>query len=343
MSPGNRPNGTLARPSNMSAIPATMAIAPTSTNSFPRSLIPAQSKPSPDATAVPLCPPWLMLKSRPMKLRQLFFLLLVSPVLAAVLAAAQTAPPIIEITAEPNHHLMFENQYVRVFKVDLAPHASMLMHHHRHDYIFVALGPAEIENDVAGKPPVVRKLQEGETSFVSGGFAHFAKNLTDRPFVVVAVELLRTGPAQISHKWDEDRGLHILNGGTQDILFVKDGVRATDLQLNPGGVVPKHHHHGPHVVVAVTDLDLRSDVDGKGASKVELKAGDAAWSKRRRHSHRNQRRQAKRQADHVGTTLTFPTVVSRAKAKDLVLPKRIPPCAFRRSSDINNSPRAVCG
>jgi len=78
---------------------------------------------------------------------------------------------------------------------------------------------------------------------------------------------------------DEDRGLHILNGGTLDILFAKDGARASDLQLQPGGVLPKHHHAGPHLVVAVTDLNLRSEVEGKGASNLQLKAGDIAWVK----------------------------------------------------------------
>ena len=90
---------------------------------------------------------------------------------------------------------------------------------------------------------------------------------------MVAVELLQGDKIQPAPKWDEERGLHILNGGTQDVLFVKDNVRAADLQLNPGGILPKHHHNGPHVVVAITDLHLRSDVEGKGPSQVELKAG----------------------------------------------------------------------
>jgi quercetin dioxygenase-like cupin family protein len=204
---------------------------------------------------------------------------LFSPVLVfAVLASAQTLPPpTIEITAEPNHHLMFQNQFVRVFKVELVPHAAMIVHNHRHDYFFTSIGPSHIENDVAGKPPALRTFRDGETFFVPGDFAHTAKNLSDQTFRVVAVELLRTDKAQ--HKWDEDRGLHILNGGTQGILFVKDGVRASELELQPGGVLPKHHHAGPHVVIAVTDLDLRCDVEGKGASQVQLKAGDAAWVK----------------------------------------------------------------
>jgi quercetin dioxygenase-like cupin family protein len=197
----------------------------------------------------------------------------------AVLAAAQAAPPFIEITAEPNHHLMFENQVVRVFKVELAPHAAMIVHTHRHDYFFVSLGESHIENDVVGKPPALRTFRDGETFFVPGDFAHTAKNLSDQTFRVVAVEVMQNDKAQMAFKWDEDRGLHILNGGTRDILFIKDGVRASDLELQPGGVLPKHHHTGPHLVIAVTDLDLRSDVEGKGPSQVQLKAGDAAWVK----------------------------------------------------------------
>lgn len=194
-----------------------------------------------------------------------------------VLAVAQAAAPIIEITAEPSHHLLFENSYARAFKIDLAPHAAMVVHQHRHDYIFTVLGASKIENDIVGKAPFLRTFQEGESVFVPGPFAHTAKNLSDKPFQVVAVEFMRGDKTQPPYKWDEDRGLHILNGGTQDILFVKDNVRATDLQLNPGGVVPKHHHNGPHVVIAVTDLHLRSDVEGKGSSQIEMKAGDAAW------------------------------------------------------------------
>jgi len=216
-----------------------------------------------------------MLEFRPMKPRRLFF----SWFAFAVLAAAQGAAPIIEITAEPNHHVMFENEFVRVFKVQLAPHAAMIVHTHRHDYFFTSLGESHIENDVVGQPPALRTFRDGETFFVPGDFAHTAKNLSDQTFRVVAVELMRNDKAQMEHKYDEDRGLHILNGGTQDILFVKDGVRASELQLQPGGVLPKHHHNGPHVVIAVTDLDLRSDVEGKGPSQVQLKAGDAAWVK----------------------------------------------------------------
>jgi quercetin dioxygenase-like cupin family protein len=200
--------------------------------------------------------------------------------LFAFALTAQT-PSEVEITAEPGHHLALENKYVRVFKVEVAPHAATLMHRHRHDYIYVTLGAAHVENDVAGKPPVTITLQDGETHFLPGGFAHIAKNLSDQPFRNITIELLTDEKSRRSPlpKWDEERGLHILNGGTEDILFVKDGARASELQLQPGGVLPKHHDAGPYLVVAVTDLDLRSEVGDKAASEMQLKAGDVAWEK----------------------------------------------------------------
>jgi len=182
----------------------------------------------------------------------------------------------VEITAEPHHHLALENQYVRVFKVDVPPHESTLMHRHRHDYVFVTLGASEVSNEVEGKPAATLKLQDGEARFTPGNFAHIARNLASTPFRNVTIEFLQDKTAAPA-KWDQERGLNVLTGGTQEILFVKDGVRVSEVELQPGGVMPKHHHPGPHLVVAVTDLDLRSDVEGKPASRAELKSGDIKW------------------------------------------------------------------
>ena len=198
--------------------------------------------------------------------------------LAAVVLSAQGIPEV-EITNEALHHLAFENEYVRVYQVEIPPHEATLMHWHRHDYIFVTLGASDVSNEVKGKPPTEVKLQDGETHFSAAPFAHIARNLAAIPFRNVTIELLqdekaRTGPPA---KWDEDRGLHVLNAGTREILFVKDNARVSEIELQPGGVIPSHHHNGPHLVVALTDLDLRSDVEGRGPMLAQLKAGDIKW------------------------------------------------------------------
>jgi quercetin dioxygenase-like cupin family protein len=192
---------------------------------------------------------------------------------ALALTLFAQSPKEVEITAEPHHHPTLENSYVRVFKVEVGPHDSTLMHWHRHDYLFVTIGASELENDVAGKAPVTLKLQDGEVRFTPGNFAHIARNLALTPLRNVTIELKNNSAA----KWDEDRGLAVLQKGTQHVLFVKDGARVSDIELQPAGVLPKHTHSGPHLVVAVTDLDLRNAPAGKRAENVQLKAGDVAW------------------------------------------------------------------
>ena len=205
-----------------------------------------------------------------MKRLLLFFLLI--PFLAAQSATE------VEITSEPSHHLAIENEYVRAFKVEVAPQASTLMHQHRHDYVFVTLGDAHISNEVEGKPPADVKLADGDTRFAAGNFAHIAKNLSDQPFRNVTIELMQDEKLrQTPSHWPEDSGEKTFAGGRSKILFVKDGVRVSEVNLEPGAVVPSHHHNGPHLLVALSDLDLRSDVEGVGPMPGKFKPGDVKW------------------------------------------------------------------
>lgn len=198
------------------------------------------------------------------------------------LLCAQTAPEV-EITSEPHHQLAFANDQVRVFHVEIAPHSETLMHWHRHDYIYVQLGAAEVVNAVKGKDPVTVKLQDGQTGFLSAGFAHIARNLSDQAFRNVTIEILqddklRQSPAHWNPAHpEEDRGLEVLQGGTKETLFVKDGIRASEFELQPGGVVPRHHHAGPYLVVAITDYELRNDIEGRSPASITMKRGESKW------------------------------------------------------------------
>jgi quercetin dioxygenase-like cupin family protein len=205
-------------------------------------------------------------------MKGVLLLLLLLPFLAA-----QTATEV-EITSEPSHHLAEENEYIRVFKVEVAPHASTLLHRHGHDYVFVTLGDADVSNEVEGKPPVDLKLTNGDARFVAGNFAHVAKNLSDQAFRNVTIELMQDEKLrQTPSHWPEESGEKTFAGGRSKILFVKDGVRVSEINLEPGAVVPSHHHDGPHLLVAITDLDVRSDVEGMGPMPGKFKSGDIKW------------------------------------------------------------------
>jgi mannose-6-phosphate isomerase-like protein (cupin superfamily) len=193
---------------------------------------------------------------------------------------AQSAPEV-EITAEPHHHQTFANAQVRVFNVELPAHAETLMHRHRHDYIYVTLGDSEVVNTVQGKDPVTVKLQDGQTGFLPGNFAHQARNLRDQPFRIVNIELLQDDKLRASPaKWDEDRGLDILHGGTKEILFVKDGVRVSEIELQPEGTAPMPAT--AFLLVAVSDLRLEAADKPRNAPRsawdsIDQKSGDSYW------------------------------------------------------------------
>jgi hypothetical protein len=202
--------------------------------------------------------------------------------LIPALLLAQTAA--VEITAEPHHHLVLTNDQVRVFKVEVAAGSATLMHWHRHDYIYVTLGATELSNEVEGKPSATLKLADGETRFSPGPFAHLVRTVSDQPFRNVTVELLqdeklRHAPAHP----EEDRGLNILAGGTEEILFVQDGVRASEFELQPNGAVPSRPRSRPLLLVAVNDLDLYTeDPRTHGGHEPmpkpsHLNAGDCTW------------------------------------------------------------------
>jgi len=205
-------------------------------------------------------------------MKRILFLSLLIPFLAA-----QTATEV-EITAEPSHHLAIDNEYIRAFQVEVAPHTATLMHRHRHDYVAVTLGDAHLSNEVEGKPPVEVHPKDGGTGFTPGNFAHIARNLSDQPFRNVTIELMQDDKLrQTPSHWPEETGEKTFPGGSSKILFVKDGVRVSEVKLEPGATVPSHHHDGPHLVVAITDLDLRSDVEGQGPMPGKFKSGDVKW------------------------------------------------------------------
>src|SRR5208282_4949797 len=156
-------------------------------------------------------------------MKRALFLFLLTPFLLA-----QTATEV-EITSEPSHHLALENEYIRVFKVEAAPHTSTLMHRHRHDYLYVTLGDAHISNEVEGKPPVDVRLADGDARFTPGNFAHIARNLSDQPFRNVTIELMQDEKLrQTPSHWAEENGEKTFPGGRSKILFVKDGVRVSE-------------------------------------------------------------------------------------------------------------------
>ena len=204
--------------------------------------------------------------------------LFISMMVLAAMCCGSADGQAVEITAEPAHHLVFENEYVRVFDVKVAPGSATLLHQHRHDYVFLTLGETHVSNEVQGKEAVELKLKDGDVRFVSGNFAHVARNLASTPFHNIAIELMQDEKLRgETSRWKDDSGGKTFAGGSRKTLFVKGGVRVSENDIDAGATIAKHHHDGPHLLVALDEFELKTEVDGQPTAITHFKPGDIRW------------------------------------------------------------------
>lgn len=187
-------------------------------------------------------------------------------------SAGQEAPSkAVPVAQEPSHHLALENKYTRVFKVEVPVGHKTLLHRHDHDYVFVTLGPAEIENAVQGKTPVKQTLRDGDTRYVRGRFAHVASNVGGTPFRNVTIEILRAGAERPAM---EDEPTPAADHGSVSRFLVNNSkVRVKDVQIRAGGALDRSKL--PRLLVAVSECNLVPAASGWKAK--HLAAGDIEW------------------------------------------------------------------
>lgn len=96
----------------------------------------------------------------------------------------------VPIEQEPRHHLVIENEFVRAFAVEIAPHDRTLCHHHPHDYLLYVAGDGDIVSVARDEEPKKLSYRDGECELLQAGMVHVVENLADTPFRNVVVELL---------------------------------------------------------------------------------------------------------------------------------------------------------
>jgi quercetin dioxygenase-like cupin family protein len=181
----------------------------------------------------------------------------------------------VEITSEPSHHLVFQNEYVRVFDVTVAPKATTLVHRHNHDYLFVTLGDSDVTSARPGEKPVALLLKDGEVRYTPGSFAHAAINNSDRPFHNITIELLKPSANVKTCTGTCDSGGcagATLNspdtGCPSTVRRISADQWTVSLVTLPPNVPLGSQPAGPTLLIAVTKLDVtRESYDAMGQFK----------------------------------------------------------------------------
>jgi quercetin dioxygenase-like cupin family protein len=96
----------------------------------------------------------------------------------------------VPIEQEPQHHLVIENEFVRAFAVEIAPHDRTLCHHHPNDYLLYVAGDGDIVSAARDEEPKQLIYRDGECELLEAGMVHVVENLGDTAFRNVVVELL---------------------------------------------------------------------------------------------------------------------------------------------------------
>jgi predicted metal-dependent enzyme (double-stranded beta helix superfamily) len=98
----------------------------------------------------------------------------------------------VPIAQEPHHHLVFQNSFVNVYEIEVAPGDATLMHQHYYDNLFVVFGESELTNTLAGERPTKLDLSDLGIHFAREPYAHIIANKGKLPFRNITVELLQT-------------------------------------------------------------------------------------------------------------------------------------------------------
>ncbi len=102
-----------------------------------------------------------------------------------------SAESAVDVSREPHHHIVLENELVRAYWIDLAPGASTQFHHHARPYAGICVGDAVFCNDILGQGAREQHMRDGEVIYTAGGMTHRIENSGPARFQNLTVEVLR--------------------------------------------------------------------------------------------------------------------------------------------------------
>lgn len=187
--------------------------------------------------------------------------------LLAVLPIAAQAP--VPVANEPRHHLKFENQFVRVFDVQVPPADTTLFHVHSNDYLFVSIGDATLKGELMGAQPADLIVKDGECRYSKAPITHRVTNIGKDLFRNITIEVLKSPGIAAGALTTEIRG--------HTLVLDNERVHVERLVIEPGKSIATHTHSRSGLGVAVSDAEIQVESPGQKPRTVQFKPGDFQW------------------------------------------------------------------
>jgi quercetin dioxygenase-like cupin family protein len=198
--------------------------------------------------------------------------------------AAQTTMAQDPVTVDAKHYKVeFENDQVRVLRVNYGPKEKSVMHRHPAG-VAIFVTDAHSKFTFSDGKTEERHSKAGEVMWTPAG-SHLPESLGDKPFEVIVVELkggkaaAKSAPAPAEDAVKADAKHH-------KVEFENAEVRVLRANVGPHGKTLMHGHPA-NVVIFLTDGHVKStSPDGK-AEESQVKAGQVAWREQVKHESEN--------------------------------------------------------
>lgn len=187
----------------------------------------------------------------------------------------------VDMDAEPHYQRLMENDKVRVFDLTLAAHSSTQATRHDHNYLMITLCDCEIAIWAEGQAGVITyRYNRNDVRFFYGGPARSMRNDTPNEYHNLTVEFLSPEVTTLGFKpesghWEYGSSampaandtaakfVHAMNLGTATVK---------DVQLLPDDLYPPPEQDASELLIALSDLELKTD-----RARIRKSRGEWLW------------------------------------------------------------------
>lgn len=207
--------------------------------------------------------------------------LLIGVLLCLLIPGTAVAQNAVDISSEPHHRLLLENDQVRVFDVSIGAHSSTQLTRHDHNYLVVTLCDCEIASWAEGQAGVITyRYNRNDVRFFFGGPARTMRNDTPNEYHNLTVEFLSPKVTTFGYQPDAGHWEYGSNALAPPVdsrakfatVMALGEATVKDVQLLPDDAYPAPEKEAAELVIALTDLDLKTEKD-----RIRKSQGELVW------------------------------------------------------------------
>jgi hypothetical protein len=175
---------------------------------------------------------------------------------------------------EPHHHLVFQNDLIRLFRVLIPPGSATLWHEHNFDYVVTAVNGTKVQVELPGNPQATEgTMITNSVSYVNYAGKHFVHRVSNKGDTLnhqLAFEILLPKPGSFA---SSDRS----PASQYKMETDNDRIRVWRLKLAPGEIADSIDQRAP-TLRAILSGERLLETDSNGEVKeIPVKSGDFAW------------------------------------------------------------------